>query len=197
MATLSQRERTDATRRTTEQALLTAAVDLLGEGLPYADIGIEQIVKRAGFSRPTFYSYFRDKRELVLRLGDALQADVAVAADPWLEREEGEVRETLAGVLDVFLAHRGTLSALVEAASYDPDVNTFWHAFHDRFKATAAARIARAFPELPRTHVEARAFTLIWMTERTLTEYLAGSEVDADALLDELARIWDAALARP
>jgi AcrR family transcriptional regulator len=197
MATPSQRERAEATRRTTEQALLTAAVELLGEGIPYADIGIEQIVRRAGFSRPTFYAYFRDKRELVLRLGAALQTDVGVAADPWLEREEGDVRTTLAAVLDVFVAHRGTLSALVEAATYDSEVNAFWHAFHDRFKTTAAARITRAFGDLPRSHVEARAFTLIWMTERTLTEYLAGSEVDGDALLDELARIWDAALARP
>src|SRR5258708_30080647 len=77
MATLSRRERTDATRQATETALMRATIELLGEGQPFAELGIEQIVRRAGFSRPTFYSYFRDKRELILRLGEQLQESAA------------------------------------------------------------------------------------------------------------------------
>lgn len=190
MATLSRRERTDATRRATEQAIVDATVSLLGEGTAFADIGIEQIVRRAGFSRPTFYSYFRDKRELILRMGAELEAAVGDAAGPWLERGEGEIRDTLGAVLEAFRMRRETLGALVEAATYDPEVRTFWRGFHERFRTTAATRIRLREPDLPDANVQARAFALVWMTERTLTEYLGGATVDEQALIDELARLW-------
>ena len=40
----------------------------------------------------------------------------------------------------------------------------------------------------------ARAFGLVWMTERTLTEFLDLQSVDEEALLDELTRFWETAL---
>ena len=65
MSVLSRRHQTAGTRRNNEGALTRATLELLDEGLPFAGIGIEQIVSRAGLSRPTFYSYFDDKRALV------------------------------------------------------------------------------------------------------------------------------------
>jgi AcrR family transcriptional regulator len=193
MATLSRRERTDATRQATEAALLAATIELLGEGLPYAELGIEQIVRRAGFSRPTFYTYFRDKRELVLKLGERLQTAVADAADPWLTGASGQTRETLAAVLEAYRAHRETLVAITEAATYDPEVAAFWRAFNERFATIATKRIAAGDPDADAPHVSARAYALVWMTERTLSEHLADPTRDEDALLDELTGIWQSA----
>ncbi|MHB8690831.1 MAG: TetR/AcrR family transcriptional regulator [Solirubrobacteraceae bacterium] len=190
MATLSRRERTDATRQATEAALLTATVELLGEGTPFADLGIEQIVRRAGFSRPTFYTYFRDKRELILRLGDELKNALAAAADPWLTSEHGQTRETLNAVLAAFRAHREALAAITEAATYDPDVRAFWRGFNERFAAIATERIASSVPSIDREHAAARAYAVVWMTERSLTEHLANPTRDEDALLDELTLFW-------
>lgn len=195
MATLSRRERSEATRKATEQALVDATLELLGEGTPYAEVGIEQIVKRAGYSRPTFYAYFRDKRELLIKLGGELLDAVAEVADPWLEREEDEVRPALAGILAAFRSHRETLGALVEASTYDPAIADFWRAFHDRFAEIAVRRIAVFDPELSAERARARAFALVWMTERTLTESLGDESIDAEALLDELAGFWDFAAA--
>jgi TetR/AcrR family transcriptional regulator, ethionamide resistance regulator len=190
MATLSRRAQKDAARRATETALLEATVQLLGEGTPFAEVAIDQIVRRAGYSRPTFYSYFRDKRELILRLGADLQRDVAAAADPWLQEGTGDIRPTLQAVLGAFRRHRETVGALVEAAGYDPEVRRFWHGFHERFEHVAARRIAGGDPALDSAHARARAFALIWMTERSLTEHLAQPSADEAALLDELARFW-------
>lgn len=195
MATLSRRDRTDATRQATEAALVDATIALLGEGHAYADIGIEQIVRAAGYSRPTFYSYFRDKRELILRLGERLQAAVAAAADPWLASAEGDLRETLVDVLAAFRANREILAALVEAAGYDDEVKAFWRAFHDRFLTTTADRIAEA--GVDREHARARAYGLVWMTERTMSEHLDRPTVDERALLDELTRFWEEAVPGP
>lgn len=191
MAVLSRRTDVAEKRRSNRDALVVATLELLDRGTPYAEISIEQIVRGAGLSRPTFYKYFRDKRELILSLGEALQTDVAEAADPWLRDGEGDIRVVLAAVLEAFRRHRGTLGALVEAATYDAEVNAFWHAFHQRFYVIAAERIRAAEPDLHPARADARAFALVWMTERTMSEHLAGAGVDETALLDELVRFWE------
>lgn len=190
MATLSRRARTQATRQATEAALIAATVSLLEEGTPFAELGIEQIARAAGFSRPTFYAYFVDKRALVLQMGLTFQDDLAVAADPWLQSEHDDLRPTLVAVLEVFRAHRATVAAVVEAATYDAEVAEFWRALHDRFLVNARERIRRSDPVLDEAHAHARAFTLVWMTERTITEHLAVPSVDEPALVDELMRAW-------
>ena len=193
MATLSRRERTAEIRKANEQALLEATEALLLEGSAYADLSIEMIVRRADLSRPTFYAYFEDKRALVLQLGAALEADLIDTAGPWLSFADVPLRDTLAGVLATFARHRAALGAITEAATYDPDVNAFWQAFHDRFRPGAEGRITAGDPSLPQATVEARAYALIWMTERTFTEHLARPTVDEHALVDEVTWLWKAA----
>jgi AcrR family transcriptional regulator len=195
MAVLSRRTAAAETRRTNRDAIVVAALGLLDEGSAFADISIDQIVKAAGLSRPTFYTYFRDKRELILHLGEALEVDLAAAAEPWLTLADGSVRERLGDVLDVFRRHAGTVKAITESATYDPDVAEFWLAFHDRFIPGARERIRAGYPTLATDAVAARAYALIWMTERTLTEHVAAPSVDETALLDQLAWLWERATA--
>lgn len=190
MAVLSRRSNAARTREVNRRAIVEATVDLLARGTPFADITIEQIVKEAGLSRPTFYAYFQDKRALVLELAATVRDAVAEAADPWLSSGEGDVRQTLAAVLEAFRAYRHALSAVVEAAGYDEEVSLFWHALHDRFRGAAVARVREGHPDLSPERVDARAFTLVWMTERAMTVHLAQSSVDESALLDELALAW-------
>lgn len=190
MATLSRRARTEATRQATEAALVRATIDLLDQGTPFAELGVEAIARHAGYSRPTFYAYFRDKRELVLHLGTALEAELAAAADPWLQSNAGDLRETLAAVFTAFANHRATVRALVEAATYDPEVAVFWRGLHERFVPNATKRIRTRSPDIDARHAKARAWALVWMTERTITEHLANPTVDQAALLDELSGFW-------
>jgi TetR/AcrR family transcriptional regulator, ethionamide resistance regulator len=192
MATLSERSRTVNARKVNQQALLDATITLLEEGTPYADISIDRIVRRAGLSRPTFYSYFEDKRALVLHLGDALEKDVASVADPWLDFADVSLRDTLANVLAVYIRHRGVVGALTEAAAYDADVGAFWRRYHDRLRPSTERRITAGHPDLSPSGVAARALTLIWMTERSLTEHLARPTVDATDLVDQLTWMWQA-----
>lgn len=193
MAVLSRRTSAAPTRRNNQEALATATLDLLGEGSAFADISIEQIVRRAGLSRPTFYSYFRDKRELILHLGEALEQDLAAIAGPWLNQADGEARDTIAGVLDVFRRHASTVGAVAEAATYDPEVAEFWRGFHTRFIPGAERRIRAGHPGLDDAAVAARAYALIWMTESTLTEHVTRPTVDEAALLDQITWLWQAA----
>lgn len=193
MAVLSRRASAAPARRNNQEALVAATLALLGEGSAFADISIEQIVRRAGLSRPTFYSYFGDKRELILHLGEALERDLAVVAEPWLTLADGDARATIAGVLDVFRRHTATVGAVAEAATYDPDVAEFWRGFHTRFIPGAEHRIRAGHPELDEAAVAARAYALIWMTESTLTDHVTRPTVDEAALLDQITWLWQAA----
>ena len=193
MAVLSRRSEGSDARRATEEALVAATLAWLGEGVAFADLSIEQIVKRAGLSRPTFYSYFRDKRALVLHLGVAFEEDLAAVAGPWLENADGDVRDTLEGVLRVFQRHAATLGALVEAATYDVEVAEFWRAFHARFRPGAEARVRAGTPDLDEESVRARGYTLIYMTESSITAHVLRPAVDEQALIAQLAFVWAAA----
>ena len=193
MATLSERSRTATARKVNQQALLDATVALLGEGMPYAEISIDRIVRRAGLSRPTFYSYFEDKRALVLHLGQALEEDMSAVAEPWLSFADVPLRDTLEGVLAVYIRHRGVVAALTEAATYDPDVGAFWQAFINRFRPGAERRIAAGYPDLSPGGVAARAYAVVWMIERTVTGHLARPVVDDTDLVDQLTWIWQTA----
>jgi AcrR family transcriptional regulator len=191
---LSRRARTEEIRRTNEEALLNATLALLDDGAAFADLGIEQIVKRAGLSRPTFYTYFRDKRDLVLRLGEALEADLAGVADPWFSDRTVTARETIAAVFAFFARNRAALRAITEAATYDPEVATFWQGFHDRFIPEASARIAEGNPDLDADAVAARAYALVYMTERTLIEHTNRPLGSDEALIGQLTWFWEGAV---
>ena len=55
--------------------MLRATEQLLAEGSSYADLNVERIATAAGISRTAFYFYFRDKRDLLMRLaGDVDRA---------------------------------------------------------------------------------------------------------------------------
>lgn len=173
-----------------ERAFMDATTALLSDNIAFADLGVGQIAQAAGFSRPTFYAHFRDKRELLLRLGTELEADLHEVANPWLDEDGGDLRSTLEGVLAAFQEHKATVGALVEAATYDPEISVFWRSFHELFVQSARDRALREDPSLDVRDAEARAFALVWMTERALTENIFSPRVDDAALLDAMERLW-------
>lgn len=185
---------TEEARRRSELSILAATVTLLGGPTAFSDISISQITTAAGFSRATFYAYFSDKRELLLRLGDRLVDETYAHASDWLERGTDNLRPTLVAVMGVFREHRPTLLALSEAATYDEEIARFWRGFHDTFRIRAVDRIRREQPALQGDQPEARAFVLVWMTERCLTEHLTAPRVADDALIDSLVLMWTAAI---
>lgn len=177
-------------RSRTREGILAATRHLLRDGRAFAGLSVGEISIGASVSRPTFYSYFQDKRALILSLGSELEADVRAVAGPWLRDEDDDLRATLDGVLACFRVHQGTLGAIVEAATYDPQVATFWRDFHEWFMVNAAERAMRADPRLPPANAKALAYSLVWMTERCLTEHLSAPLVQEQPLLDAIERLW-------
>jgi TetR/AcrR family transcriptional regulator, ethionamide resistance regulator len=77
-----------------QAAVLEATEALLDEGVSYADLNIERIATRAGISRTAFYFYFRDKRELLLRLTEDVVDELYRQGDLWFSGN-GDARADL------------------------------------------------------------------------------------------------------
>ena len=111
--------------------MLAATEALLAEGASYADLNIERIATRAGISRTAFYFYFRDKRELLMRLTEEVNELLYQQADIWFSgagEPEPEMREALTNIAALYAEHGVLLRAIVEVSTYDEEVAQFWRA---------------------------------------------------------------------
>jgi TetR/AcrR family transcriptional regulator, ethionamide resistance regulator len=188
---------TPTTKRAAIQAAVLAATEaLLTEGASYADLNIERIATRAGISRTAFYFYFRDKRELLIRLTEDVNDLLFQQADIWFSgagEPEPEMREALTNIAALYAEHGVLLRAIVEVSTYDEEVARFWRGLLGRFVDASRRRIEteQAAGRAVARHAEATAFALVWMTERTMyQQFVQGEPLAADDVVDAMLGIW-------
>src|SRR3954470_7348163 len=103
-------------RQAVEAAVLRATEELLEEGHSYADLNVERIARKAGIGRTAFYFYFRDKRELLMRVAESVTDLLYAAAEDWWAGE-GEDREDLEQglrrIAELFREHAAALRAVI------------------------------------------------------------------------------------
>ena len=191
------RDPTPTTKHTAIQsAVLAATESLLAEGASYSDLNIERIATREGISRTAFYFYFRDKRELLIRLTADVNELLYEQADIWFSgtgAPELEMRKALTNIARLYARHGVLMRAMVEVSAYDEQIAALWRAMLGRFVDASRRRI-EAEQAAGRTgphHPHATAFALVWMTERTLYEqFVQGEPVPPDDLVEEMVGIW-------
>jgi len=180
-------------RAAIEAAVLRATEELLVEGASFAELNIERIATRAGISRTAFYFYFRDKRELLMRLTTDVNEQLMAVASTWWSGG-GEIRTALAGVAALYREHAALFRATVEVSTYDDEVARFWRGLVGLFveateeRIRAEQRAGRALSGEPRS----LAFGLIWMTERAMyQQYVQAEPPGLDTMVDALALIFE------
>jgi TetR/AcrR family transcriptional regulator, ethionamide resistance regulator len=181
---------TSERRREAEQGLLAATEALLDGGSSYAELSVEQIASRAGRPRTAFYLYFRDKRELLIRLTEDVAEVLYQEADRWWSGTRGreDVRPALADILRTWAEHASLLGAVVEASTYDEEIGAFWRGLVGRFIDATERRLI-ADGEEPGA-AAAKAFVLCWMANHACYQQIArGESLDDPALLDALTEI--------
>src|ERR671920_500301 len=109
-----------AKRAAVQAAVLEATEALLAEGVSYADLNIERIATRAGISRTAFYFYFRDKRELLMRLTGEVNGQLMAAAETWWTGD-ADLSAALARIAELYREHDALLRAVVEVSTYDEE----------------------------------------------------------------------------
>ncbi|MFI1564414.1 TetR/AcrR family transcriptional regulator [Streptomyces sp. NPDC020490] len=138
MASTTRRRSTAADRRTAlEERIVSALEELLRDGLTYTELSVEQIAKAAGISRSTFYLYFRDKVDVLLRVSGALRSQSYEIAAAWRPSAPDGGAEGLARTYELIIRHyrehAALLSAIHEVAAYDPVVRDSWADHQNRF----------------------------------------------------------------
>jgi TetR/AcrR family transcriptional regulator, ethionamide resistance regulator len=181
-----------AKRAQVQAAVLAATERLLAEGASYAELNVERIAKAAGISRTAFYFYFRDKRDLLMRLAADVTEQLYAQADIWFSGDgdpEREIREALTRIAELYDEHGVLIRAIVEVSTYEEDIATFWRGLVGQFVDATARRIAAEQQDGPPAH--AMAFALTWMVERTYYQQQVRDEpLPAAELVDAIAAIY-------
>jgi TetR/AcrR family transcriptional regulator, ethionamide resistance regulator len=189
---------TTAKRAAIQAAVLKATEELLAEGASYADLAVERIAKRAGISRTAFYFYFRDKRDLLLRLTEDVNALLYAEAEIWWSGDGDPVdaiRQALTNIAALYQEHGVLLRAIVEVSTYDEEFAAFWRAIVGRFVEASRRRIEaeqQAGHALPGPAQET-AFALTWMSERALYQHLVQPDI-IDDVVEALLLVWTRAV---
>lgn len=173
--------------------ILDATARLLNSGRLH-EISVENIAQEAGVSRPTFYSYFASKLEIVLELYQVAAAEMYDAVTPIWNRPADQtppeaIRQGLRAMAAAWMPRRAVFEAAVELRYANPEMMSaseqtiayFARAIGAQLDADRAAGIA---PPGPATGP--LATTLLWSSEHAL--YIAGRALSAD-LPDEQAVI--------
>jgi TetR/AcrR family transcriptional regulator, ethionamide resistance regulator len=182
-----------------EEEIIAAATQLLRER-PYRELTVDEVMRRTDLSRPSFYVYFRDRHDLVLRVVEHLGSELFTMSNRWL-RGGGEgpakARTALARFVGLFAEHGPVLRALADAAAADPGVEQAYGRLVQRFVDGTARHIeseiaaGRMLPLDPGETAKA----LVWMMERYLTLSLGREPLTPrETVTEVLATIWNRVL---
>jgi AcrR family transcriptional regulator len=185
-------------RRTPEVAeaeIISAAESLLRER-PFRELTVDEVMRRTELSRPSFYVYFTDRHQLVLKVVEHLGSELFTMSDRWL-RGTGEgpqiAREALDGIVAVYVEHGPVMRALADAAADDRGVEQAYNALVQSFVDATARHIEEEIADGRVLPLDARetATALVWMMERYLNLSLGREPMTPRAAVaDTLATIW-------
>jgi AcrR family transcriptional regulator len=182
-----------------EQEILAAAESFLRER-PFHEMTVDEVMARTTLSRPSFYVYFPDRNNLVVRLVEEVGGEVFAMAERWLSgtgdpRET--VREALAGVVAVWADHGLLFGAMADAGGHDSEVDAAYQALLQRFVDATAEHIEQDIRAGLIAPLDARetARALVLMNERYLTETLGHlPPAPTEMVVDTLWTLWVRAL---
>jgi AcrR family transcriptional regulator len=182
-----------------EQAILEGAYDIL-RTTPLRNVSIDDLAKRAGLSRSSFYFYFESKWQVLSALLSKVTADVFQASRLIFDRPDGmppeaAIEHAVNEIIDVWERHGHVLREVADAAAAEPDLQTQWDAILGRFIDAAATSIERdraAGVAIDGPPARALAAGLMWMGERNLSLMSLRSEnaIPSEDMAETMTTIW-------
>lgn len=182
-----------------EQAILEGAYDIL-RTTPLRNVSIDDLAKRAGLSRSSFYFYFESKWQVLSALLSKVTTDVFQASQLIFDRPEGmppeaAIEHAVKEIIEVWERHGHVLREVADAAAAEPELQTQWDAILGRFIDAAATSIERdraAGVATDGPPARALAAALMWMGERNLSLMSLRSEnaIPSDDMAETMTTIW-------
>jgi TetR/AcrR family transcriptional regulator, ethionamide resistance regulator len=131
-------------REAARRRILDAAERLLRER-PYRDLTVEDVMAGAGLSRTVFYRHFDDLPKLMMSLLDTVQGELEEAMKLTVDApgDWEAFIDTLRGAVDVWDRHGPLMRAIVDAGSYDEEIDEAYRAVRDGWVDLSAQLLAR------------------------------------------------------
>ncbi|MEU1588832.1 TetR/AcrR family transcriptional regulator [Micromonospora sp. NPDC005710] len=187
-------------RAAVEARVLAATEGLLKQGIRFTDLGVQRIAAEAGVARSTFYTHFRDKTELLMRLAGTMRESSFDRTGGWDPGGPGDplarLTEVFADVIRIYRTYAPVLAAVSEVAAYDEAVREYWAAGLEQFVARTvdALRIEQQAGRTPADlDVTAASRLIVVGGDRFLADHVSTTSADpgADAAAArELAATW-------
>lgn len=201
MATTAGSKRRRRSRQAAEAEIVAAAERLLRER-PFRELSVEEVMARTSLSRSSFYVYFRDRHDLLLRVVEQIGDELFAMADRWLSGTgdpDEDVRHALDGIVQVYAAHGPVMRAIADASAVDRAVEEVYFGLISRFVHATARHLDEEVASGRAVAVADSAdcaFALVWMTERYLSLSLgaAPARVAHETAVRTLHEIWVRAL---
>jgi len=165
---------------------------------------VDEVMRRTGMTRSSFYHYFSGLDELAVGLLEQCENDIRASVDPWLK---GETRDPdplaatvthLTAMFEVMDGHRPALSAVAQAAGGHPRVYEQWQTRVLDYFIALTARFVRRQVALGLSRADdpdrlARA--LVLMNNAVANDNMVREVHDTPAdVARVLAGIWNAAI---
>jgi AcrR family transcriptional regulator len=206
VASITRRPAADPSRRAAVEADVLAATErLLADGATFTELGVQRIAAEAGVARSTFYLYFRDKTELLLRLAATL-GDVSFALvtgwSPDAPDALDGLADTLLRVIRFYRDRRHVFAAVLEVAGYDRTIGEFWEA-QLRLFIDQGERWLLAEQAAGRTPADLNAATasrvMVWGGIRVIADHITNRPADEDPAVarEVAANEWYGGFRRP
>jgi AcrR family transcriptional regulator len=183
----------------TEREILEAAEELLLE-VPFREVTVARVMRRTDLKRPAFYTHFKDRHDLMLRVVQHIGDELFATADKWFggNDPENDIRDALDGTVEVFVRHGPVLTALADAAPTDERVEEAYNALVKAFADASIEHIraeqasGRARPDID---PEETGRALVLLNERYMTTALGRQrKTDPRRVADVLVHIWTSTL---
>jgi AcrR family transcriptional regulator len=180
----------------TERVLATTSLN---------NLTAERLMREAGISRRTFYSYFASKFEPVAELHARVIEEFFAVFEPFFANSETEpdaavITSMLTTSLELWHQHSAIGRAVYEHWHSEPVIGDAWLAFVERFSEALGAEIDRqrqAGLAPPGPNSQELAASLLWATQDIIyvaTSHLTPNPLTEQGALDTLKTLWTGAI---
>jgi AcrR family transcriptional regulator len=166
---------------------------------PFRAMQVADLMDQTKLGRPSFYHYFKDRHDLIVRLVKKLGDEISQMNEVWFLSGSDPIADLHTGyerIGQFWMIHGPVMRAIADAATHDPDVEKAHRALVKRFISGSAARIRLDIERglIAPLDADATAEALIMMSEQVLNEKLGRGSGDWRTVVDTLATIWQRAL---
>ncbi|GAB4325537.1 MAG: hypothetical protein Kow0010_08100 [Dehalococcoidia bacterium] len=172
-----------AVRRDGRESILCATREIVAE-VGYQNATVEEIRRRAGVARATFYAYFRSKQQAFIAAMDTVIDELYTVAGLRSPNpdEYGRIVEGNANYLRAWARHRRVLAEWYALALIDPEAREIYEANRQRFEDRIHNRLCRLMERgrIPSTDPRLLTSALMGMIETFVRRHLGADATEAD-----------------